>query len=529
MHSLSAAAQILPPATKGWFGLEEIYHAYRSCRRRKRGTHNALAFEADLEENLLDLYRELNDGSYRPQPFLAFLVERPKRREIFAAEFRDRVVHHLVVNRLEPSWERHFIYDSFACRRGKGTHKAVARLRAFCRKASHNNSARAWYLQLDIKGFFVAIDRQVLFDLLVRREPDPASRWLAARILDQQPTEACRFRNTASQQLLSLPPHKSLFHAPRGQGLPIGNLTSQFSANVYLDALDQFVKHRLKARYYLRYCDDLVLVSARREELLAWETAIKAFLNQELGLLINQRRRLCPVQDGIDWLGYIVRPDYLLVRRRVVNALYRRLGRAEKALRKAGLAQYPNGRLVYPWPQEWVQRLEQWLNAYLAHVGKARHYRLLMRLWRDFWWLGEYFRISNGGLNCRCPVPNRATSVHQQRCWFERNLPGHLILYQTGAYWRCWSGDATAELAAGALALPGKFCSKWFGKVRASLWEGCLPVAWVAETGERNGYINQRALYQRWPANKRGTFSATSAQSRDEYCFSFAFDQRSFP
>lgn len=137
------------------FSLENIYRAYRRCRRRKRGTVNAMKFEQNLEENIVALHEELTSGTYRPGRSVAFLLQKPKRREIFAADFKDRVVHHLLVGYLEPGWERRFIYDSYACRQGKGTHKGVERLQAFTRKVTANGTRRAWYLQLDIRGFFI--------------------------------------------------------------------------------------------------------------------------------------------------------------------------------------------------------------------------------------------------------------------------------------------------------------------------------------------------------------------------------------
>lgn len=326
---------------EGWrgcplFSLDNLYRAWRRCRRGKRRTHNALAFEADLEAQLLALRDELMSGTWRPCPPLAFLVERPKRREVFAADFRDRVVHHVLVEHLEPGWERRFIHDSYACRVDKGTHAAVDRLRQFCRRATANGTRPAWYLQLDVQGFFVTLDRRILWARLAAHERDPAVRWLMQVILHHEPTEACRLRGHPRAVFAALPAHKTLFRARPGCGLPIGNLTSQFFANVYLDALDQFIKHQLKAHCYLRYCDDLVLVSADRAQLVAWEGRIAAFLAEVLHLRLNARRRLQPVANGIDFLGYIVRPDYLLVRRRVVGALRDRLNQAERELQRAG-------------------------------------------------------------------------------------------------------------------------------------------------------------------------------------------------
>ncbi|MCP3981466.1 MAG: hypothetical protein GY716_19380, partial [bacterium] len=207
------------------FSLENLYRAYRQCRRRKRNTHNALFFERRLEDNLLDLHEKLERGTYRPGRSLAFLVEKPKRREIFAAEFRDRVVHHLLVAHLERSWERRFIHDSFACRRGKGTHHGVERVRSFARRVTCNGTRRAWYLQLDVRGFFVTLDRRILWDRFAAVERDPAVLWLLRLFLFHEPTTNCRFRGARRADFERLPAHKTLFRTSTGCGLPIGNLT----------------------------------------------------------------------------------------------------------------------------------------------------------------------------------------------------------------------------------------------------------------------------------------------------------------
>ena len=353
------------------FSLENLYRAYRQCRRRKRNTVNAMRFEQNLEENLVALHEELSAGTYRPGRSVAFLVEKPKRREIFAADFRDRVVHHVLVGYLEPKWERRFIHDSYACRTGKGTHKGVERLRSFTRKVTANNTRQAWYLQLDIAGFFIAIDRQLLYDRLMAVERDPAVRWLTCTLVFYEPTEGCILRRATPADFDALPDHKTLFKAAPGCGLPIGNLTSQFFANVYLDVLDQFVKHHLKVRYYLRYCDDFILLSTDRTELEAHEGTIGRFLMDELHLCLNERRRLRPVSDGIDFLGYIVRPDYLLVRRRVVGALRARPVGAEKELVEQGLTMDLADRTVYPWPWAVLERIHAWLNSYLGHIQRG--------------------------------------------------------------------------------------------------------------------------------------------------------------
>jgi RNA-directed DNA polymerase len=181
--------------THSLFSLENIYRAYRQCRRRKRNTYNALIFEQNLEENILELHETLNNRNYTPKPSIAFLVEKPKRREIFAADFRDRIVHHVLVNYMEPQWERRFIHDSYACRQGKGTHKAVERLRGFTRKVTANGTRRAWYLQLDVRGFFITINRKILFKRLAKHETDSTIVWLIQILLFNDLTKNCRLRD----------------------------------------------------------------------------------------------------------------------------------------------------------------------------------------------------------------------------------------------------------------------------------------------------------------------------------------------
>ena len=231
------------------FAFEALHAAWLNCRRGKSGKPARWAFEADLERQLLALTGELADRRYQPSPSVCFITDQPKRREIFAAAFRDRVVHHRVVGLLEPFWERRFIHDSYACRRGKGTLAAVDRLQTFMRQVSANGSRRAYALHLDVRSFFVRIHKATLFAILdagLRQQAAPwqdAMRWLLGRIVFRDPAiDALRIGGGFA----AVPVHKSLFHTGNVCGLPIGNYTSQFFANVYLDRLDQFVKHTLK-------------------------------------------------------------------------------------------------------------------------------------------------------------------------------------------------------------------------------------------------------------------------------------------
>ncbi len=487
------------------FSLDNLYHAYRQCRRRKRNTHNALAFEQDLEAHLLELHQQLTRATYSPGDFLAFMITKPKRREIFAAAFRDRIVHHLLVAHLEPRWERRFIHDSYACRKGKGTHRAVDRLRTFSRQVSANNSRDSWYLQLDIRGFFINLNRPVLYQQLIAHEHDPVIRWLLVVILFHEPTEHCRFRQARRADFEALPAHKTLFKTAPGCGLPIGNLTSQFCANVYLDALDQFIKHTLKVRHYLRYCDDIVLLAPQRQTLLDWEQHIETFLNQRLQLQTNERRRLRPVADGIDFLGYIVRPDYLLVRRRVIGALHERLQRTENTLQQLGMQHHNDGRSVFPWPWELLELLRQWLNAYLAHSAKASSQRLTNDLRQRFLWLEEYFDWQKHRVVFRCPTPHRETRFSAQLGWFKTRLPDHILLIQQGDFWDIRL-DAVLSCAHVPRLLPEvdrwptHFPDHRLPVYQSHLWRSGLAVAWITETGRRLSGIAERALSQRWAA-----------------------------
>jgi len=305
--------------SKSIFSFENIYQAYLNCRRNKRGTINALWFEINAAENILKLERELKDKTYHPSRSILFATTKPKVREIFAADFRDRVVHHLLVNTLEKIFEPIFIHDSYACRHGKGTHSAKERLEKFTRQITKNGQIRAYYLQLDIKNFFPTIDKEILFGQISRKVDNPEILWLTRKVLFWDCTKSYVRRGDISL-LSQIPNHKSLFGKENKCGLPIGNLTSQFFANIYLNELDQFVKHVLKCRYYLRYVDDFVILDTDLEKLVRLRSDINTFLTQRLNLQLHPlRRKLLPISNGIDFLGYIVRPRYVLVRRRVVN------------------------------------------------------------------------------------------------------------------------------------------------------------------------------------------------------------------
>jgi retron-type reverse transcriptase len=307
------------------FSFRELLAAYTDCRRHKRHTASAIAFEARLEENLVELRDALADGSYAPGRSICFAITRPKPREVWAAPFRDRIVHHLLYNRIGPRIERAFIADSCACIPGRGTLYAARRLEAKVRAATQNWNQPGFYLKCDLANFFVSIDKPTLHEQLAARIREPWWLDLAKRLLFHDPRTDFELQGPRAHLAL-VPPHKRLTNQSAQRGLPIGNLSSQFFANVYLDALDQFVKHRLGVRHYIRYVDDFVLLHESPRQLNAWRAEIETFLPERLGVHLNPAKTILqPIARGIDFVGHIIKPWHRTIRRRTFNAALHRI------------------------------------------------------------------------------------------------------------------------------------------------------------------------------------------------------------
>lgn len=318
----TTASRLLPSADPHLF--EELVQAYLDCRRTKRNSASAMAFEAMAERNLYTLHEELRSGTYKPGRSICFVITRPRPREVWAAEFRDRIVHHLLYNHIAPRFHASFVAGSSACIPGRGTLYAAKMLEHQVRSQTHNWSRPAHYLKCDLANFFVSIDKAVLLAQLARKVTEPWWMALAATILMHDPRQHVLVKGTA-QDLAQVPPHKSLFNAPDGHGLPIGNLSSQFFANVLLNDLDQFVKHRLRAPHYVRYVDDFVLLHHSPQWLNQARLQIEAKL-AELHLQINPRKTvLQPVERGIDFAGQVIKPWRRTTRPRTVRSALHRL------------------------------------------------------------------------------------------------------------------------------------------------------------------------------------------------------------
>lgn len=300
---------------------EEVVKAYFDCRRRKRKSLHALDFEFNLEKNLFQLYEDLIDGQYQVSQSVAFVVEQPKIREIWSATFRDRVVHHVIYNRLSPRFYPGFIRNSFACIPERGSLDASNHLWAGMRSITHNWQKPSYFLGADVRNFFVSIHKPTLFELVDKKITEPWLKDLTLQVLFHDPRTNCMLKSK-SEAFARVPHHKSLWHTPLDRGLPIGNLTSQFFANVYLNELDQFVKHKLRAKYYFRYVDDFIILHESSDYLNECFARAEEFLMNSLKIELHPyKKRLGLLDQGIDFVGYFHKPYRRFPRKRTANRL----------------------------------------------------------------------------------------------------------------------------------------------------------------------------------------------------------------
>jgi retron-type reverse transcriptase len=301
-----------------WERLTSFSNLIEAARRAalgKRNLHYVVRFEFNLERELSRLREDLLDRSYAPVGYRTFYIHDPKRRLISAAPFRDRVVHHALCQVIEPVFERGFIFHSYASRKGKGTHAAVERLQGFVRRFP-------WVFQCDVARFFPSIDHEILKAGIARRIKDPAVLWLAERIIDA---------SNPQEPVCNWFPGDNLFTpVERPHGLPIGNQTSQFFANVYLDSFDHFVVEKLCAPAYIRYVDDFVILARDKSWLLDAREKCREFLGS---LRLKMHPRKCvifPAAEGTRFLGYRVFADYRLLPRSNVVGFLRRMRRLQR-------------------------------------------------------------------------------------------------------------------------------------------------------------------------------------------------------
>ena len=320
------------------FTLEKLWKAYNDCKKRKKNTINALKFEYNREKNLIALLQELKSKKYKISRHICFVIKDPSVREIFAADFRDRIVHHLLYNEVKDLFEEDFIENSFANREGKGTHKGVEVLKKYLKEVP----PETYYLKLDIKSFFCSINKNILYDIVAEKIKG-ADRpygwkkdimWLCEKIIYHDPAKNYLFKGDLKMKSL-IPKEKSLFHS-NGRGLPIGNLTSQFFANAYLNQLDKFA-YSLGHKYYIRYVDDFIILGDKN--IYGEIDKIRTFLKDKLDLKLSEKKiKFQQISKGIDFLGYFIKPDYVLVRRKVIGRLKNKMYRLKNPTLKELLA-----------------------------------------------------------------------------------------------------------------------------------------------------------------------------------------------
>lgn len=303
---------------------EKLFIAYKEARRGKRATKDEQKFEINVDENLMLLRRDMLDRTYEPSRGTAHIIHEPVIREIFAAPFRDRVVHHYIYDSVYEWWDRRFIYDSYSCREGKGTLMGIRRMDYHIRSVSRNYAEKVYILKLDIQGYFMSLPRKELYERAIwGLERQYAGRLDSAKfrmlkflwhqIIFDDPVRGVKRKGRLSDWDL-LPSNKSLFCQPPGIGIVIGNLTSQLLSNIYLDMLDRFVVYDLGYKHYGRYVDDfyIVVTEAELPQLLRDVRAIEEFLKIHKLTLHPHKRLLTTSDKGVPFLGAVIHEGYIL-------------------------------------------------------------------------------------------------------------------------------------------------------------------------------------------------------------------------
>lgn len=316
------------------FTREALIKAYFDCRKHKRQTIQAKYFEFELEKNISELYFDILYKRYKIGRSICFIVTEPKLREVWAGAFRDRIVHHLIYNAIEERFTKTFIKDTYSCLPERGTLLGGITASKYAQRVTRNWSQEAYFLKADISNFFNRIDKNILFELIKKKVKEPWLIELIEQVIFHNPkTNAFMKSNKKLYELI--PQRKRLFCAQENKGLPIGNLTSQFFSNIYLNELDQFVKHKLKCRYYCRYVDDVILMNKSSNYLNFAYSEMNSFLEEKLKLSFNHKKKLINhVVKGVDFVGYVIKPHRMLIRKRTVNKSLTTLNKWKKLKNK---------------------------------------------------------------------------------------------------------------------------------------------------------------------------------------------------
>jgi len=295
--------------------LENLFLAWDGFKREKRNKSDVQKFEYNLEDNIFQLHQELKTKTYQHSNYQSFYIQDPKLRRIHKAYVKDRVLHHAVFRILYPIFDPTFIFDSYSCRTEKGTHRAVNRLQKFARKVNKNNTGNCYILKCDVKKFFDSIDHDILISLIKKKIQDKDTIWLIKKII------------------------KSFFTS-LNKGLPLGNITSQLFANIFLNELDRFIKHKLKIKYYIRYCDDFIILSDNKDYLEKLIPKINNFLKEKLKLSLHSDKiNIRKHHQGIDFLGYVSFPYHRILRTKTKRRMFRKIEQRIQNLKQGEISE----------------------------------------------------------------------------------------------------------------------------------------------------------------------------------------------
>lgn len=301
--------------------VEDVFYAYYDCRKEKRNSWSALKFEEQLERNIMQLHRELAEQTWEPGRLSCFVITHPRPREIWASEFRDRIVQCVFYNRWRERFHNSFICDTYACIPGRGALYGANRVSKMMRQISHNYQKEVFFLKVDFANFFVSINKNILQRILFCKIKTRWDQWVCRKILwaDIKANPLIK----SKQKLINLvPKHKSLFSALPHKGLPIGNLTSQFFANIYLNEIDQYAKHKLKLQYYGRYVDDIVAYGYSGQELNIICQQIDNYAHEKLEIKLHPRKTsINKIEHGVNFVGYIIKPYRRYLRNSIISNL----------------------------------------------------------------------------------------------------------------------------------------------------------------------------------------------------------------
>lgn len=299
------------------YDFENLLEAYKAAIKSKRYRHDVMEYADKLEENLFDLQNNLIWGLYEVGHYHMFYVYEPKKRLIMSLQFKDRVAQHAIYRQLNPLIEKQYIKDSYACRVGYGTHAAIDRLQGWMRQ-TERKPEKYYYLKLDVSKYFYRIDHEILKNILARQIKDKQLLDLLAKIIDCEDT---RFGLPMGADIGDVAFDEMLF----GVGLPIGNLTSQMFANLYLNELDQYCKHKLRIHYYIRYMDDVIILHNNKKELETMKRCIEDFLKEHLNLQLNKKTCIRPVTMGVEFVGFRIWSTHRKLRKKTAKKMKKRL------------------------------------------------------------------------------------------------------------------------------------------------------------------------------------------------------------